>query len=63
MKVFWEKKEYLLPEPSEDCVTSFSRPRILQMEKSVSNLLETGAGIGRLGNSTRDLLACAERTR
>ena len=33
------------------------------MEKSVSDLLETGAGMGRLGNSTRELLACAERTK
>ena len=62
-KVFVKEKEYLLPEPSEDCSTSFSSPRILQMEKSVSDLLETGAGMGRLGNSTRDFLACPERTR
>ena len=59
-KVFVKEKECI---SGEDCVTSFSRPKILQMEKSVSDLLDTGAGIGRLGNSTRDLLACAERTR
>ena len=33
------------------------------MEKSVSGLLETGARRGGSGNQTRDLLACAERTR
>ena len=56
-----------LPELGEECVTSFFRPRILQMEKSVNDLLETGAkdGVrtGRLGNSIRDLSACAEHTR
>ena len=62
-KVFVKEKECILPEPGEDCSTSFSRPRILQMEKSVSDLLETGARMGRLSNSTRDLLTCAERTR
>ena len=62
-KVFVKEKECILPEPGEDCSTLFSRPGILQMEKSVSDLLETDVGMGRLGNSTRDLLAWAERTR
>ena len=62
-KVFVKEKGCILPEPGEDCVTSFSRPRILQMEKSVSDLLETGARTARSDNQTRDLLACAERTR
>ena len=52
-----------LPGPDEDCMMSFARPRILQMEKSVSGLLETGARIGGSGNDIRDPLACAERTR
>ena len=52
-----------LPELVEDCVTSVSRPRILQMEKLVTDLLETGAQGGRLADTARDLLACAECTR
>ena len=52
-----------LPELDEDCVTSFSSPRMLQMEKSVSDLLETDARTEGSGNQTRDLLACVERTR
>ena len=56
-KIFGKEKECVLPEPSKDCSTSFPRPRILQMEKLVSDLMETGAGMGRLRNSTRDLLA------
>ena len=62
-KVFVKEKEFILPEPGEDCVTLFSRPRILQTEKSVSDLLETGAGTAGSDSQTRDLLACAERTR
>ena len=58
-----KKKDCNLPEPGEDCLTSFSRPRILQMEKSVSDLLETSARTEGLCNSTRDLVPCADRTR
>ena len=44
-------------------MTSFARPRILPMEKSLSGLQETGEQTGGSGNQTRDLLAGAERTR
>ena len=40
-----------LPELEEDLVTSLSRPKILQTEKSVGEVLRI-----------RDLLSCAERT-
>ena len=46
-------KKFNLPELVEVGVTSFSRTRILRIEKSVSDWLETGA----------NLLACAELTR
>ena len=57
-----------LPDLEGDWVISGSRPRILQMEKSVRDLLETGAKDGSptetwFDGSIRDLLTCVLRTR